>query len=169
LLHWRGGADLAAFFEAAQGLIEAGKILRFGVSNFDLGDMEDAFETRTGEAVAANQVLYNLESRAADWALLDWCRSRSIPIMAYTPLGQGDLLDHPVLNDIAAGHGASPAQVALAWLLGRPGVMTIPKASNEAHVSENAAALDITLNEADLTALDVAFPAPRAPVGIGML
>ena len=169
LLHWRGGADLEAFFDAAQALVESGKILRFGVSNFDLGDMEDAIASAAGGALAANQVLYNLETRSADWALADWCRARSIPLMAYTPLGQGDLLDDPALIEVAAGHGATPAQIALAWLLARPGVTTIPKASSEAHVRENAAALEIELGADDLAALDAAFPPPEGPTSLSML
>ena len=163
LLHWRERADLEDFFDAAQALVEAGKILRFGVSNFDVGDMEDAIATAAGGALAANQVLYNMETRSADWVLAKYCRRRSIPLMAYTPFGRGDLLDDPVLIEVAAGHGATPAQIALAWLLTRPGVTTIPKASSEAHVRENAAALEIELGADDLAALDAAFPPPERP------
>jgi diketogulonate reductase-like aldo/keto reductase len=160
LLHWRGGPPLAATLEGFAELLEAGKIRFWGMSNFDLADMTELMGLPGGEAVAANQVLYNLTRRGIEYDLLPWCRERSIPIMAYTPIEPGRLLGRPELKTVAAKHGVSPAQIALAWLLRDDGVMAIPKAATAAHVRENRAAADIRLSAADLAALDHAFPPP---------
>lgn len=168
LLHWRGAVPLAETLEAFQLLKRSGKILDYGVSNFDVDDMEEASILPFGNEIVTDQVLYNLVHRGIEWDLLPWCRERSIPIMAYSPIEhssaeQQGMLDNPQLKLIALQHGATPAQIALAWLLQRD-VIAIPKASTPEHLKENRAALDITLSEDDLAELDWAFPPPRQKV-----
>jgi diketogulonate reductase-like aldo/keto reductase len=165
LLHWRGGVPLGETLEAFQALREAGKIRDYGVSNFDLDDMMEARDLPGGEAIVVNQVLYNLTNRGIEWDLVPWCRERGIVTMAYSPIehaigGSSPLLTHGILRGIAEHHSATPAQVALAWLL-QHGVVAIPKASQPEHVRENRAALDIKLTAKDLQELDHAFPPPR--------
>ena len=126
LLHWRGGARLEETFEAFHRLRAAGKIADFGVSNFDRGDMEDAARLDKG-LTGSNQVLYCLSRRGPEFDLLPWMRKRSIPLMAYSPLDQGGLLRKPALKKLAGEVGCTPAQLALAWLLAQPGVVTIPE------------------------------------------
>jgi diketogulonate reductase-like aldo/keto reductase len=164
LLHWRGSTPLAEVVEQFEKLVHAGKIVRWGVSNFDVDDM-DELHAAGGTRVAANQVLYNLARREADWALLPWCRRHHVPVMAYTPLG-GRVLQDRTLREIADRHGATPATIALAWVLEQNGVMTIPKAVRPAHVRENALALRVTLTAEDREALARAFPAPEGPVAL---
>ena len=168
LLHWRGGVPLAETLEAFVRLREQGKIRDFGVSNFDLDDMVEAVGLPGGELVATDQVLYNLSQRGVEWELLPWCRERRIPLMAYSPLesdpaSQAGLLGNPQLAAVARRHGATPAQVALAWLLRQDGVVVIPKAVRPQHVRENRAALDLApaFTAEDLAQLDAGFPAPR--------
>ncbi|MBH9335946.1 aldo/keto reductase [Pseudomonas aeruginosa] len=156
LLHWQGRYPLEETIEAFERLRDQGKILRWGVSNFDLGDMYEL----DGSACAANQVMYNLEERGIEYDLLPWCQARGMPVMAYCPVGQGGrLLRHPARGEIAARHDASSAQVALAWLR-EQGVIAIPKAVTSAHIRLNAAAADLELSADDLRALDQAFPPP---------
>jgi diketogulonate reductase-like aldo/keto reductase len=161
LLHWRGSVPLAETLEAFQRLKEEGKIRDYGVSNFDVADMEEAIDYPGGEAIATDQVLYNLARRGVEWDLLPWCRKYSIPVMAYSPIEQGRVLDNTVLKAIASRHKATPAQIALAWLLRQDGVIAIPKSSRPEHVRENHASLNVILTEDDLTDLDRAFPPPR--------
>src|SRR6266481_3811263 len=158
LLHWRGSIPLAETLEGFQRLERDGKIRHHGVSNFDRADMAEWFGLRGGETVAADQVLYNLSRRGPEWDLVPWCRERGIAIMAYTPLGQGRMHGNPALAEIARRGGATPSQIALAWLLREEGTIVIPKASRPEHVRENRGALDIALTEEDLTALYRAFP-----------
>jgi diketogulonate reductase-like aldo/keto reductase len=165
LLHWAGNHPLEGTLEAFEQLKQAGKILRWGVSNFDLVEMEPL----DGTAVASNQVLYNLSRRGIEFDLLPWCRARNIPVMAYSPIEQGRLLSNRALNTLAKERGCSAAQLALAWVLQQEGVVTIPKATSLAHVRENGAALDITLSDAECAALDKAFPPPKKPTGLAML
>ena len=166
LLHWRGGVPLAETVEAFERLREAGKILRWGVSNFDLDDMEEL----GAPACATNQVLYNPAARGIEFDLLPWCAVRRMPVMAYSPVGQGGaLLRNPALASVAARHGATPAQVAIAWSLRLPGVISIPKASDPAHVAANAAAAAIELDPADRAEIDAAFPPPRRKQPLEML
>jgi diketogulonate reductase-like aldo/keto reductase len=139
------------------------------VSNFDVGDMEELAALPGGDAVATNQVLYNLARRGVEADLIPWCRARRIPIMAYSPVEQGRILRDRALARIAARHGATPAQVALAWLLRHKDMMVIPKATNAAHVRENRAAADLALTPEDLAELDSAFPAPRGARPLEML
>jgi len=169
LLHWRGGPALAETLAGLQALQQAGKIRHWGVSNFDAGDMAELAALPGGGAVATDQVLYNLTRRGIEHELLPWCRARRVPVMAYSPVEQGRLLGHKALARIAERHGASPARVALAWLLAQPGVMAIPKAVEPDHVRDNRAALDLRLSQADLAELDRAFPAPRGPTALEML
>jgi diketogulonate reductase-like aldo/keto reductase len=169
LLHWRGGTPLGETLRAFEALVEAGKIRHWGVSNFDLSDMEELVGLPGGERVATNQVLYNLTRRGIEWDLLPWCRERGVPIMAYSPIEQGRLLRSNALATIAARHGATPAQIALAWVLRQDGVIAIPKAGTPAHVRENRAALDIHLTGEDLAELDRAFPPPDGPTPLEMI
>ena len=129
LLHWRGNVPLAETVSALSHLVEVGKIRYWGVSNLDRTDMEELVAVPGGRSVATNQVLYNLSRRGIEWDLLPWCRDRGLPLMAYSPIEQGGLLTHPTLQEIAGRHQATAAQVALAWLLARDGVIAIPKAS----------------------------------------
>ena len=168
LLHWRGGARIEETFEAFHRLRTAGKIGDFGVSNFDLDDMEDA--TRLDRGLnASNQVLYCLSRRGPEFDLLPWMRERSIPLMAYSPLDQGGLLRKAALKKIAGDIGCTPAQLAIAWLLAQPGVVTIPKSSTRDRVKENLGALDVTLTPQLLAELDRAFPPPRGKQPLEML
>jgi len=169
LLHWRGSVPLAETLAGFVRLQRDGKVRHHGVSNFDLDDMQEWVALAGGEDVAANQILYNLSSRGPEWELIPWCRERRIAIMAYTPLGQGRMLQHKALAEIAARHGATAAQVALAWLLSKDGTMVIPKATRPEHVRENRGALDLRLAADDLAALDRAFASPKGRTALGML
>jgi diketogulonate reductase-like aldo/keto reductase len=160
LLHWRGPIPLEETLDAFERLRAAGKIGSWGVSNFDLSDMQDLIDIPGGSEVSTDQVLYNLEYRGIEYDLLPWCESSALPIMAYSPIEQGQVLDHPVLRSVAARHHATPAQVALAWVLRKDNVCAIPRASNPAHVRENRAALDMHLSASDFAELDYAFPPP---------
>ncbi|SFI40756.1 Aldo/keto reductase [Collimonas sp. OK307] len=173
LLHWRGSLPLAATLEAFESLKNAGKIRDFGVSNFDRNDMLEASALPGGDQIAANQVLYNLMRRGPEWDLLPWCRKHAVPVMAYSPLessaaGQRRLLSNPHLKVIARRHDASPAQIALAWLLRQEHVVAIPKAVDPAHVRENRASLDIVLTAEDLVELDQAFAPPLRSTPLDM-
>jgi len=169
LLHWRGSIPLSETLEGFEQLRRDGKIRHYGVSNFDRADMAEWVALKGGENVAADQVLYNLSRRSPEWDLLPWCRERRIAIMAYTPLGQGRLLRDRTLTEIARRRNATPAQVALAWLLRQQGMIVIPKAARQEHVRENRGALDVALTEEDLLALDRAFPPPKGRSALGML
>lgn len=161
LLHWRGSVPLAETVAALETLKEAGKILRWGVSNFDVDDMEE-LAAAGGQAVQTDQVLYNPTERGIEHDLLPMLAEQGIPVMAYSPIGQGgDLLEDASLARIAERHDATPARVALAFVLRQEGVIAIPKASTAEHVRDNAAALALTLDADDLAELDAAFPPPR--------
>jgi diketogulonate reductase-like aldo/keto reductase len=172
LLHWRESIPLEETFEGFLKLKQQGKILDFGVSNFDLSDMEDAARAPGGEQVAVNQVYYNLEHRGIEFDLMPWCQDRGIPIMAYSPLkSDGDdkhaLLGQAALKRIAKAHSATTAQIALAWLL-HMGVIVIPKAVKPEHVKENRDVTEIQLTNDDVAALDKAFPPPTGKVPLAM-
>jgi diketogulonate reductase-like aldo/keto reductase len=169
LLHWRGQVTLAETIEAFEQLVSDGKIRQWGVSNLDHSDMQELVGVSGGNAVQTDQVLYNLSRRGIEFDLLPWCQRRNIPIMAYSPIEQGRLLAHPTLNMIAKAHNATPAQIALAWLLRQEGVIAIPKAGRLSHVEENHRALNVTLSDDDLAALDQAFPPPSSPTPLEML
>jgi diketogulonate reductase-like aldo/keto reductase len=160
LLHWRGQLPLEKTIEAFGELLDAGKIRHWGVSNFDALDLADVLSHPGGDRVETDQVLYNLARRGIEHALLPWCRERGLAIMAYSPTDQGRLLDHVAVRAVAARHGATPAQVAIAWVLRHDDVSTIPKASSAAHVREDHGALELELTPQDLATLDQAFPVP---------
>lgn len=168
LLHWRGRVPLAETVEAMESLVAAGKIRRWGVSNLDTVDLQELVGAG-GAACATNQVLYNLTRRGPEHDLLPWLAGRGMPVMAYSPIEQGRLLDNPRLREVAAGLGATPAQVALAWVLRQSHVLAIPKAGSVAHVQENRAAAELHLSASDLAALDVAFPRPGKRPPLEML
>ncbi len=170
LLHWRGDVPLVETVEAFEKLRSEGKIRRWGVSNFDVEDMEELLATENGSSCATNQVLYNLENRETEFDLLPWSQRNKIPIMAYSPVGHGrGLLNNATLKKIAKRHNATPTQIALAWVLRQPGVIAIPKASNEAHVRENAQSTYLELTKGDLTEIDRAFPPPKSKQPLAML
>lgn len=160
LLHWPGNHPLDETFEAFQELVDAGKIMDYGVSNFDLEAMKEAQELSGGDRVTADQVLYNLERRNIEPGLLPWCAERQIVVMAYSPLERGQLGDQPGLREVAERHGLSPEQIALAWTVHHRGVVAVVKASEEQHVRANAASVEIELTREDLAELNQAFPAP---------
>jgi diketogulonate reductase-like aldo/keto reductase len=169
LLHWRGNVPLAETVAAFEGLVKAGKIRHWGVSNLDTAEMDDLAAVTGGAACAADQVLYNLGRRGIEWSLLPWCRRRTMPVMAYTPLEQGRLAAKAGLKQVAQRHGVSPLQVALAWVLHQDGVIAIPKATDPDHVRANRAAADLTLSPEDLATLDQAFPPPKRETPLQML
>ncbi len=169
LLHWPGRIPLAETLDAFERLRAAGKILRWGVSNFDRDAMRALAALPEGRHCATNQVLYHLGERGIEWDLLPWMRERRMPVMAYSPLGQGALLRSRKLAAVASRHGATPAQLALAWLLCAPDVIAIPASADNRHVRANRAAADIALDVATRKALDVAFPAPRGPSTLSVL
>lgn len=162
LLHWQGRVPLEETVAAFEELVDEGMIARWGVSNLDLKTMQRLEAIDGGDRCAANQLLYHLGSRGIEFDLLPWMQARDMPMMAYSPLGRGGLLDHPVIKAIADRHDASPAQVALAAILRQDGVIAIPKASSVAHVEANAEALDIRFDAEDHAALDKAFPPPTS-------
>jgi diketogulonate reductase-like aldo/keto reductase len=160
LLHWREAIPLSETLEAFDKLLRAGKIRYWGVSNFDLTDMQELTGSPVGAGVAANEVMYSVKRRGIEYALMPWCRRRKITIIAYSPLDQGKLVRSRTLKDVAVRHDATPAQVALAWLVRQHGVIAIPKAKSKTHVRENRAALDLRLDKRDLAMLDRVFPPP---------
>ncbi|MCK9914829.1 aldo/keto reductase [Microbacteriaceae bacterium K1510] len=169
LLHWRGAVPLEETIEAFAELVEAGKICDWGVSNFDISDMGEIWKTPEGNGIATNQVLYNLSRRGIEFDLMPWQRKHKVPVMAYSPIEQGRLLGSPALRDVAQRHGATPAQVALAWLMRHDDVIAIPKAGTIAHVDENLASLDVILTQDDFAVLDRAFPPPKKAQPLEML
>ncbi len=169
LLHWHGPHPLAETFEAFEALVEAGKILHYGVSNFDADDMDEAEACPGGTAIAANHVLYHLARRGVERRILPWCREREVALMVYSPLDHGGLAIAPALREVAARHGVTPECVAIAWGMRESVAASIPKASSEAHMRANAAALDLTLDGDDFAALDAAYPAPGHDVPLDIL
>lgn len=167
LLHWRGGYPLSETFEAMEQLVDAGKIRAYGVSNFDLDDMEEAAQYDNGN-ICVNQVLYNLASRGIEWDLLPWQKKRNIPVMAYSPLYQTRLLKSSGLKRVAEKLSITPAQLALAWLL-HQGTVPIPKSSSLRRVEENRKAWDITLDQNVLDELDAIFPPPDHKMPLDVL
>lgn len=165
LLHWRGNVPLQETITAMETMQRAGKILRWGVSNFDSDDLSELLAEEEGTNCAANQVLYHLASRGIEYDLLHDCQQSNIPLMAYCPLAQGgrlrhDLMSHPQLNQIAQQKNITVAQLLLAWVIRKQGVIAIPKAGSLQHVKENAIALDVTLTSDELALINQAFPPP---------
>jgi diketogulonate reductase-like aldo/keto reductase len=169
LLHWRGRYPLVETIEGFEALRAAGKIRHWGVSNFGPSDMAELMGAPGGRAVATNQVLYNLGRRGIEYDLLPWQRERNLPTMAYTPLEPLQRQPHGALQTISRRHGVSPAQVAIAWVLRQPDVVAIPKAVSLAHIRDNRAALDLTLDSDDLAQLDAAFPPPTRATPLAVL
>jgi diketogulonate reductase-like aldo/keto reductase len=168
LLHWRGPVPLAETIEGMEALVRAGQIKAWGVSNFDTSDM-DELRKAGGEGCATNQILYNITERGPEFGLLPELAKRRIPAMAYSPIGQGDLPASGALTKVAAQHGVTAYQVALAWVLRDPNVIAIPKASHARHVEDNRRAADLTLTAEDLAALDAEFTPPVRWTRLAML
>jgi diketogulonate reductase-like aldo/keto reductase len=163
LLHWRGRVPLVETLRGFQRLQQDGLIRYWGVSNFYVADLAELVLLPGGSEVAADQMPYSLAHRAIEYEVLPWCLERGLPVMAYSPLEQGRLLSHPVLAAVAARHHATPAQVAIAWVLDHEHVIAIPQAATLEHVRESRAALDLRLTAADLADLEDAFPPPLWP------
>ncbi|MEI6304181.1 MAG: aldo/keto reductase [Betaproteobacteria bacterium] len=169
LLHWRGDVPLAETMAAFQALQEAGKIRHYGVSNLDLADLRELWSAPGGEAIATNQLLYNLTRRGIEFDLLPWLRQRRVPLMAYSPIEQARLLRNSGLAAFAKRHGMTPAQAALSWLLAKDDVIVIPKTGRRERLKENMGALEITLNPEQLAELDRLIPPPTASQPLQML
>ena len=169
LLHWRQGEDLALVVETFSGLVDSGKIRHWGVSNFDLADLQELEGLPGGMDVASNQVLYNASRRGIEYDLLPHTRHRGTNVMAYTPIEQGRIFGNAALREVAQRHDATPAQIALAWAIREPGVLAIPRSGSPDHTRENAAAVDIQLTVQDLQDIDRAFPPPRKAQRLEMI
>jgi len=169
LLHWRGSVPLEETVAGFEELRRSGKIRHWGVSNFDIEDMEELLQVPGGENCATNQVLYNVSRRGPEFELIPWMAARGMPLMAYSPIEQGRLPRSGALQAIGQKHGAGAFQIALAWLLQKPGVIAIPKASSADHVRSNHSALQIQLSPEDLQAIDAEFPPPRRKRPLEML
>jgi diketogulonate reductase-like aldo/keto reductase len=174
LLHWRGHTPLSETVEAFERLVSAGKIRSWGVSNFDADDLDELLEVAGRGKIACNQVLYHLRERAIEHAVIPWCAKNGVAVVAYSPFGHDDFPQAAskggaVLQTIARRHGASPRQVALAYLAREPHLFAIPKASSAEHAAENAAAGDLAVSEDDIAALDQAFPRGPKPRSLPML
>lgn len=169
LLHWRGDVPLMETVEAFIELRHAGKIVSYGVSNFDTSDMQELWSIRGGADIDTNQVLYNLTRRGIEWDLLPWLREHRVPLMAYSPIEHARLASNPNLLDFARRYRITPSQAALAWLLTKPDVIVIPKASQRDHLMENLGALEHQLTKEQLMELDRLFPPPPGPVPLEMI
>ena len=174
LLHWRGRYPLEETIMGFDQLQQAGKILSWGVSNFDVPDLEEALSIAGEGRIACNQVLYHLEERAIEHAVAPWCEKNGVAVVGYSPFGHGRFpgprtAGGRVLEEIAAAHGATARQVTLRFLVRRPSFFTIPKASNPKHAEDNASARDLRLSEAELARIDAAFPRGPRPRWLPML
>jgi len=174
LLHWRGNVPLEETIRGMERLQQQGKILRWGVSNFDVDDLQELLSEPGGARCATNQVLYHLASRGIEFDLLPECQQRQMPVMAYCPLAQAGRLRQALFADstlveIAQQKGISVAQLLLAWVIRKEGVMAIPKASSQAHVKENAAALQIRLSDDELARINKAFPPPQRKMALDVV
>ncbi len=167
LLHWMGGVPFEETIAAFRKLRDDGKIADWGVSNFDLDDLQSWYD-KDGGRCATNQVMYNLARRGVEFDLLPWMRQHNMPLMAYSPFDRGPLARNTALKTVADRHGATPAQVALAWLLRQPGMIAIPKSADKQRLTENFGALQVKLTDADLADLDRAFPPPRGKRSLAM-
>jgi diketogulonate reductase-like aldo/keto reductase len=174
LLHWRGSYPLSETVAAFEELKSAGKIRSWGVSNFDADDLDEILEVSGHGKIACNQVLYHLKERAIEHAVIPWCAKHGVAVVAYSPFGhndfpQGSSAGGKVLHKVADAHKATPRQVALSFLTRDTTVFAIPKASSAEHAAENAAAGKLTLSDAEIAALDAAFPRGAKPRGLPML
>jgi diketogulonate reductase-like aldo/keto reductase len=168
LLHWRGSHPLAETVEAMESLAHAGKIRHWGVSNFDVGDLQE-LEALQASRCATNQVYYSLGQRGPEFGLLPWQRERAMPLMAYSPIDQGALAGDDTLAAIGQTRGLTAAQVALAWVVSRPGVVAIPKASSVRHLQDNLAAEGVSLSAQELQQIDARFAPPRRRTPLAMI
>lgn len=174
LLHWRGPHPLAETFAAFEALKQEGKILSWGVSNFDADDLDEALEAAGKGRIACNQVLYHLRERAIEHDVIPWCERNGVAVTAYSPFGHDDFPESGsaqgrLLAEIAAAYGATPRQVALAFLTRRASVFAIPKAGRTAHVEENAGAPGLVLKAEEIARIDAAFPLGRKPHALPMI
>jgi diketogulonate reductase-like aldo/keto reductase len=169
LLHWRGNFPFAETIAGFESLQAAGKIRHFGVSNLDTADLREWWTHTPGRALATNQILYNLSRRGPEWDLLPWLAERHIPVMAYSPIEQAQLLRHAGLVKFARTHGMTPAQAALAWLLAKDGVIAIPKTGNRKRLRENSGALKFALSSMQMAELDGMFPPPLGASALEMI
>jgi diketogulonate reductase-like aldo/keto reductase len=174
LLHWRGQHPLEETIAAFEQLQHEGKILSWGVSNFDVADLEEVQKIAGEGHLACNQVLYHLNERAIEHAVIPWCEKHGVAVVAYSPFGHGDFPSPRtdgghVLQEIAAAHNATPRQIALRFLVRRSSLFAIPKASNPEHATENAGAGELNLNQAELNRIDAAFPIGTRPRVLPML
>jgi len=174
LLHWRGSVPLAETVAAFDELVRAGKIRSWGVSNFDVDDLDEMLEVAGEGSIACNQVLYHLRERAIEHAVLPWCEQHGVAVVAYSPFGHNNFPSPgskpgAALQAIAEAHGATPRQVALSFLTRRPSLLAIPKAATPDHAADNAAAGGLTLKDDEIAALDRAFPRGPRPRGLPML
>ncbi|MGA7953057.1 MAG: aldo/keto reductase [Gloeobacterales cyanobacterium] len=174
LLHWRGQHPLEETIAAFEQLQHEGKILAWGVSNFDVADLEAAWRIAGGRGLVCNQVLYHLKERAIEHEVIPWCEKHGVAVVAYSPFGQGDFPSlrtskGGVLQEIADAHNATPRQVALRFLVRRPLLLAVPKTSNPKHTAENAGAGELHLTQAELDRIDTAFPIGTRPGVLPML
>lgn len=169
LLHWQGAYPFMETIAGMMNLLEAGKIRHWGVSNMDVAEMDDIFSFAEGRSCAVNQILYNLSRRGVEYDLLPWCTGERLAVMAYSPVEQGRILENQTLCAIAERHNATPARIALAWVLENPRLMAIPKAGKAEHVRENSKCLEIVFTPEDLRELDAAFPPPKRKEPLEML
>lgn len=169
LLHWRSGENLEVVVETFGELVKAGKIRHWGVSNFNVADLEELEALPGGKQVASNQVLYNVSRRGIEYDLLPRTRECGINLMAYTPIEQGKIFGNAALREVARRHNVTPAQAALAWVIRAPGVMAIPRSGSPDHTRENAAAAAIQLSPRDLQDIDRAFPPPKKARALEMI
>ncbi len=174
LLHWRGSYPLEDTVAAFEQLVSDGKVRSWGVSNFDANDLADMLDVAGEGRIACNQVLYHLNERAIEHSVISWCEKHGVAVVAYSPFGHDDFPEPQsaggkILKEIAAQHGASPRQVALAFLTRRPSVFAIPKASSATHAADNAGAGDVTLTDSEIAALDKAFPLGHEPRSLPMI
>jgi diketogulonate reductase-like aldo/keto reductase len=169
LLHWRGAHPLRETVAGFRDLVAAGHVARWGVSNFDVDDLEELAHVADPSECAANQVWYSLGERGPEFGLLPWMRARGMPLMAYSPIDEGRMVDDPTLRALAAPLGLSGAQVALAWAASRSGVVAIPKAVSAKHQEENLAAAEVALAPEVLARLDAAFAPPGRKSPLAMI
>ncbi len=169
LLHWRQSGKLAVVVETFNELVESGKIRHWGVSNFDVADLQELQSLPGGEKVASNQVLYNVSRRGIEYDLLPQARERGLNVMAYTPIEPARILRSTRLRDIARRHNATPVQIALAWVIRQDGVTAIPRTGSPEHARENAGAIDIKLSARDLQEIDHGMPPPTEPQSLEMI
>ncbi len=169
LLHWRQSGKLAVVVETFNELVKSGKIRHWGVSNFDVADLQELQALPGGEKVASNQVLYNVSRRGIEYDLLPRARERGLNVMAYTPIEPARILRSTRLRDIARRHNATPVQIALAWVIRQDGVTAIPRTGSPEHARENAGAIDIKLSARDLQEIDHGMPPPTEPQSLEMI